>query len=82
MYESLKDLKIKTFMLFNLVFAKNISCFFIFSSFFYFLLPAVVAQIFNPNPKFIIPTGIPTKEAENAETEVHSVILESKINTI
>ena len=28
----------------------------------YFLFPAVIAQIFNPIAKLVIPTGIPTKE--------------------
>ena len=34
----------------------------------YFLFPAVIAQIFNPIAKLVIPTGIPTKE-KKAEME-------------
>ena len=62
-------------MLLNLDFANNtiFSCFFFF--FFliidvYFLIPTVIAQIFNPLAEIVIPTGIPTKEAK-AEMETH-----------
>ena len=44
----------------------------------YFLIPAVVTQIFNPIAELVIPTGIPIKEAE-AEIETHPVIIEAKI---
>ena len=30
----------------------------------YFLIPAAVAQIFNPMAELVIPIGIPTKEAK------------------
>ena len=55
-------------MLFNLDFANNaiLSC--IFFSFLmidlYFLVPAVIAQIFNPIAELVIPIGIPSKEAK------------------
>ena len=44
----------------------------------YLLIPAVIAQIFNPIVELVIPIGIPTKE-EKAEMETHPVILEAKI---
>ena len=40
----------------------------------YFLIPAVIPQIFNPVAELLIPTGIPTKEAK-AEMEIHPVIV-------
>ena len=69
-------------MLFNLDFANNtiLSCFF----FFFlnidsdFLIPAVIAQIFNPIAELVIPIGIPTKEAK-LDMETHSVIAEANI---
>ena len=71
-------------MLFNLDFANNtiLSCFFFF--FFliidlYFLIPAVIAQIFNSIAGLVIPIGIPTKEAK-AEMETDQVIVEIKIS--
>ena len=42
-----------------------------------FFITAVIAQISNPIAEFIIPIGIPTKEAK-AEIEIHSVIVERK----
>ena len=63
----------KTFMVFHLDFANKtiLSCFF--SFFFliinlYFLIPAVIAQIFNPTTEIAIPIGILTKESK-AEIE-------------
>ena len=44
----------------------------------YFLIPAVIAQIFNPIAELVIPTGIPSKEAK-AEIEKYPVIEEAKI---
>ena len=41
----------------------------------YFLIPAVITQIFNPIAELAIPIGIPTKEAK-AEIETHPVISE------
>ena len=48
--ESIKALEIKIYMLFNLDFGYNtiLSCFFFLITDFYFLIPAAIAQIFNP----------------------------------
>ena len=43
----------------------------------YFLIPAVIPQIFNPIAELVIPIGIPTKEAK-AEMETLPVIVEAK----
>ena len=79
---SIKVLEIKTSMLFNLDFANNtiLSCFFFFFLFIdlYFLIPAVIAQIFYPIAELEIPIEIPSKE-ENTEIEIHPVIVEAKI---
>ena len=60
-------------MLSNLYFADNtiLSCFFFFFLIIelYFLISAVIAQIFNPIVELVIPIGIPTKEAK-AEIEI------------
>ena len=70
-------------MLFNLDFANNTisSCFFFFFLIIdlYFLIPAVIAQIFNPVAELVIPIEIPTKAAK-AEMETHPVIVEITIN--
>ena len=70
-------------MLFNSDFAnKNIlSCFFFFFLIIglYFLIPAVVTQIFNPIEEFVIPIGIPTKDAKE-EMESHPLNVEIKIS--
>ena len=69
-YESIKALKFKTSIVFNLNFLDDtiLSCFFFF--FFmiglYFLSPAVIAQIFIATSEIITPTGAATNEA-NAE---------------
>ena len=64
-------------MLFHLDFASNSvrSCFFLFFLIIdlYFLIPAVIAQIFDPIAEFVISLGIPIKE-EKAEIEIHPVI--------
>ena len=67
-------------MLFNLDFANNtiLLYFFFLIINLYFLIPAVIAQIFNPIAELVIPIGIPTKEAK-AEIEIHPVIAEVKI---
>ena len=52
--------------------------FLILNSDFYFLIPAVIAQIFNPIAELVISIGIPIKEAK-AEIEIHPAILEAKI---
>ena len=80
--QSIEGLEIKTSMLFNLVFANNniLSCFFFFSLIIdlYCLIPAAIAQIFNPIAKFVISIGVPSKKP-NAEIEIHPVIVEAKI---
>ena len=53
-------------MLFNLYFASNtiLSCFFFFLFLIidlYFLIPAVIAQIFNPVAELVISIGMPSK---------------------
>ena len=54
-------------MLFNLVFTNNtiLSCFFHFFLIvdLYFLIPALITQIFNPIAGFTIPTETPNNEA-------------------
>ena len=69
-------------MLFNLDFANNtiLLCFFFFFLIIdlYFLIPAVIAQIFDPISELVLPRGISIKEAK-AETEIHPVIVEAKI---
>ena len=42
------------------------------------LIPAAIAQIFNPNAELLIPIGIPNKEAK-AEIKIHPIIVEAKI---
>ena len=44
----------------------------------YLLIPAVLAQTFNPIAELAISIGIPTKEAK-AEIEIHLVTAEVKI---
>ena len=70
-------------MLLNLDFANNtiLSCFFFFFLIIdlYFLIPAVITQIFNPIVELAIVIGIPTKEAQ-AEMETHPVIVEITIS--
>ena len=45
----------------------------------YFLIPAVITQIFNKIAELVITIGIPTKEAKT-EVETHPVIEEIIIN--
>ena len=70
-------------MLFNVDFANKtiVSSFFFFFLIIdlYFLIPAVITQIFNPIVELPIPIGIPTKEAK-AEIETHPVIVEVTIS--
>ena len=69
-------------MQFNLDFSNNtiLSCVFIIFLIIdlYFLIAAVIAQIFNPIADLLIPIGITFKEAK-AEIEMHPVIVEPKI---
>ena len=68
-FEAIKALEMKTFTLFNLDFADdNILSFFFFFSLIidlYFLLPAVIIQLFNPIAELVIPLEIPIKEAKS-----------------
>ena len=45
----------------------------------YFLIPALIAQIFNPTAELVIPTGTQTNEA-NAKIETQQVTFEVKIS--
>ena len=69
-------------MVFNLDFAINtiLSCFsfFFLINNFYFLIPAVIAQIFNHIAELEILITIPINE-EKAEMKTHPVIVEVKI---
>ena len=68
-------------MLFNFHFADNTisSCFFLFFLIIdlYFLIVAVITQIFYSAAELVIPIGIPTKEAKE-EIETHPVIAETE----
>ena len=44
----------------------------------YFLIPAVIAKVFNPIAELVTPIGNPTKEAK-PDIETHSVIAKAKI---
>ena len=63
-------------MLFHLDFANNtwLFLFFLITDL-YFLIPAVITQIFNPIVELVIPIRITTKKAK-AEMETHPVIAE------
>ena len=69
-------------MLFNLVLANNtvLSCsfFFFLINDLYFLIPAIIVQIFNPISEIVIPIEIPSKESKE-EIKIHPVIAEAKI---
>ena len=45
----------------------------------YFLIPAVIAKVFNLRAELAMHIGIPTKE-EKAEIETHSLTAETKIS--
>ena len=45
----------------------------------FYLIPAVITQIFNPIVELAIPIGIPAKEAK-AEIETHPIIIEITIS--
>ena len=69
-------------MLFNSNFAKNtiLSYFFLFLLIIdlYFLIPAIIAQIFNHIAGLVISIRIPIKEAKS-EMEIYPVTVEAKI---
>ena len=81
-FESIKALEIKSYILFNLNFANNtsLSClfFFFFDYWLILLIPAVITQMFNPIAEFTLPTGISNKDAK-AEMVTHPVTVETKI---
>ena len=76
----IKELEIRTSMLFNLDFARNtvLSCFFFLFIDLCFLIPAAIARSFNHIAELGITIGMPSKEAK-AEIEIHPVIVEAKI---
>ena len=67
MYESTEALEIRPLTALNLAFPYNtiLSCFFLFFLIIdlYFLIPAVITQIFTVTAELAIPTGKPTNEA-------------------
>ena len=67
-FESAKALESKTSKLFNLIYPNNtiLSCFLLFLLIndSYFLIPAVIAEIFNAIAEHIISIGIPRKETK------------------
>ena len=69
-------------MLFNLGFAKNTTLSYLFVFFFiidlYFLILAVIAQIFDSTVELALPIAIQTKEAK-AEIQTHPINTEAKI---
>ena len=77
----IQALEIKTSMAFQLAFAKNtiLSCsfFFFLITDLYFLIPAVITQIFIVAAELAIPTGIQIKEVK---VETHPVTVEAKIS--
>ena len=80
--ESIKALEITSSILLNFDFANTtiLSCFFLLFLItdIYLLIPAVIAQIFNPIAELIITIGIPIKEAK-AEIETYPATAEAKI---
>ena len=81
--ENTKYLEIKTSIVFNLAFPSNTISSGLFFFFFiidlYFLIPVVIAQIFNPTVELVKPTGTQTNEA-NKEIETQPVIAEARIS--
>ena len=75
MYQSIKALENRTWIVFNLVFANNtiLSCFFFFFSIIdlYFLIPTVKAEAFNPIAELVKPTGTPTNEVKNGNIQTN-----------
>ena len=69
-------------MLFKLVFSSNniLSYFFFFFLIltYTFLIPAVIAQIFNLIAKLIIPIGMPSKEAK-VQIKIHPVTVKIEL---
>ena len=69
-------------MLFHLDFTNNtvFTCYFFFflNINLQFLIPVVIAQIFNPIAELLIPIGIRIR-GEKSEIEMHQTIVEAKI---
>ena len=78
----IKVSEINTSMLLNLDFANNTFLpyflFFFFIIDLYFLIPAVIAEVFNHIAELVNPIGIPIKDAK-AEIEIHPVIVKAKM---
>ena len=66
-FESIKDLKVKTSILFNLLIIDL-----------YLLIPAAIAQIVNPIAELVIAIGITIKETQ-AKIDIYPVIVEAKM---
>ena len=80
-YELIKALEIKTFIVFVLVFAYYtiLSRFFFFSIIsLYFSIPAIIRQIFNPTSELESFLGTPTKETK-VEVKTYPVPAKTKI---
>ena len=81
----IKALEIKTSMLLIQILLTILFYYASFSYFLiidlYFLVSAVIAQIFNPVTEIVVSVEIPSKGAK-AEIEIHSVIAEAKIREI
>ena len=79
----MKALEINTYILFNLDFANNAILSGVFFFFLiidlYFLIPAVIPQIFVPTAELVIPAGMVTNEA-NAEIEMEPATVETNIS--
>ena len=78
-YESFKALEIKTLIVFNLVFANNTIFYhvlFLFLNYWLiFLIPAVIAQIFNPIVELVTAIGVSSKQAKpKIETKLVKVV--------
>ena len=81
-FYSIKAFETKTSTLFNLNFAADIlSCFFFFFLIadLYFLIPAVIIQIFNPIAELVIPIRILTRETK-ADMGTHPITEEINPN--
>ena len=77
----MKASEIKTSLLFNLDFANNTILYFFFLFLIidlYFIVPAPIAQLFNPIAELVIPIGATNKE-EKAEIAMHPETVEAKI---
>ena len=81
-FKSITDLEINTSILFNLDFANYTILSYFFFRFLiidlYFLIPAVIAQIFYTIAELVISIGTPIKEGK-AEMETNPVISEAKM---